>query len=85
MGSSRRRGLRKRQAQITELLTGLSERKALGGRGFRHERDRIRFMNTEMGCHFLSSGDLPDPGIKPTSPALQADSLPSEPSRKPHE
>ena len=25
---------------------------------------------------FLSLGDLPDPGIKPTSPALQADSLP---------
>ena len=25
-----------------------------------------------------SSGDLPDPGIKPRSPALQADSLPSE-------
>ena len=24
-------------------------------------------------------GDLPDPGIKPTSPALQADSLPFEP------
>ena len=23
-------------------------------------------------------GDLPDPGIKPMSPALQADSLPSE-------
>ena len=23
-------------------------------------------------------GDLPDPGIKPQSPALQADSLPSE-------
>ena len=26
-----------------------------------------------------SPGDLPDPGIKPGSPALQADSLPSEP------
>jgi len=26
-----------------------------------------------------SLGDLPDPGIKPTSPALQADSSPSEP------
>ena len=26
-----------------------------------------------------SSGDLPDPGIKPRSPALQADSLPMEP------
>jgi len=24
-------------------------------------------------------GDLPNPGIKPRSPALQADSLPSEP------
>ena len=23
-------------------------------------------------------GDLPDPGIKPSSPALQADSLPDE-------
>ena len=26
-----------------------------------------------------SLGDLPDPGIEPVSPALQADSLPSEP------
>ena len=30
-----------------------------------------------------SSGDLPNPGIKPRSPALQADSLPSEPPGKP--
>ena len=30
-----------------------------------------------------SPGDLPDPEIKPGSPALQADSLLSEPSRKP--
>ena len=29
---------------------------------------------------FLSPGDLPVPGIKPGSPALQAVSLPSEPS-----
>ena len=28
-------------------------------------------------------GDLPDPGIKPWSPVLQADSLPSEPTGKP--
>ena len=28
-------------------------------------------------------GDLPKPGIKPRSPALQVDSLPSEPPRKP--
>ena len=32
---------------------------------------------------FPSSGDLPNPGIKPTSPALQADSLAAEPQGKP--
>ena len=31
------------------------------------------------GLPFPSPGDLPDPGIEPGSPALQADSLPSEP------
>ena len=35
------------------------------------------------GLPFPSPGDLPDPGIEPVSPALQADSLPSEPLRKP--
>ena len=30
-----------------------------------------------------SPGDLPDPGIEPVSPALQADSLPSEPPGSP--
>ena len=32
---------------------------------------------------FSSPGDLPDPGIEPGSPALQADSLPSGPPGKP--
>ena len=32
---------------------------------------------------FPSSGDLSDPGIEPGSPALQADSFPSEPPGKP--
>ena len=35
--------------------------------------------NTEVGCHALLQGDLPDPGIEPMSPefpALQAVSLP---------
>ena len=36
------------------------------------------------GLPFLSSPvDLPNPGIKPRSPALQADSLPAEPPGKP--
>ena len=34
---------------------------------------------------FPSPGDLPDPGIKPRSPALQADALPSELPGKPRE
>ena len=35
------------------------------------------------GLPFPSPGDLPDPGIEPRSSALQADSLSSEPPRKP--
>ena len=39
--------------------------------------------NTGVGSQlFLSSGDLPDPGIKPGSPILQAGSSP-EPLGKP--
>ena len=37
------------------------------------------------GLPFLSPGDLCDPGIELRSPALQADSLPSEPPGKPKE
>ena len=38
--------------------------------------------NTKVGSHSLFQGNLPDPGIKPWSPALQADSLSSEPPEK---
>ena len=34
------------------------------------------------GSPFPSPGDLPDPGIKPGSPALEADALTSEPLGK---
>ena len=36
------------------------------------------------GLPFPSPGHLPDPGIKPTSPALQVNSLLTEPSGRPH-
>ena len=41
----------------------------------------IEFFRQEYwsGLSFPSPGDLPDPGIEPTSPALQADFLPTEP------
>ena len=32
---------------------------------------------------FASQGDLPNPGIEPSSPELQAQSLPTEPPGKP--
>ena len=39
-----------------------------------------------LGCHsglpFSSPGDLPNPGIEPRSPAMQADALTSEPPGK---
>ena len=43
---------------------------------------RLEYWN---GLVFIPPGDLPNPGIEPTSPvfpALQADSLPNEPSGK---
>ena len=41
-------------------------------RGFSRQEYWARWLS------FLSLGDLPDPGIEPASPALQADSLPAE-------
>ena len=35
------------------------------------------------GWPFLSPGDLPDTGMEPGSPAMKANSLPSEPTGKP--
>ena len=45
----------------------------------------MRFSRQEYwnGLTFPSPGDLPNPGIKPGSPALQADSLPTELQGKP--
>ena len=45
----------------------------------------IKYNFTLSNFTYMSAppGDLPNPGIKPRSPTLQADSLPSEPPRKP--
>ena len=39
--------------------------------------------NTGVGCHFFLQGDLPDPGIKLTPPALAGGFLTTEAPRKP--
>ena len=41
-------------------------------------------MNTGVGKPFVSPVYLPDPEIEPGSPALQTDSLPSEPRGEPN-
>ena len=38
--------------------------------------------NTGVDCHFLLQGNLPNPGIKPGYPTLEADALTSEPPGK---
>ena len=38
--------------------------------------------NTGVGSHFLLQGIFPTQGLKPRAPALQAESLPSEPPGK---
>ena len=45
----------------------------------------IEFSRQEYwsGLPFPSPGDLPDPGVEPESPALQADALPPEPPGNP--
>ena len=40
--------------------------------------------NTAVGCHFLLPGDLPNPGIKPSSPALAGRFFTNEPPGKPY-
>ena len=37
------------------------------------------WIDTVIYISFPSPGDLPDPGVEPGSPALQVESLPSEP------
>ena len=41
------------------------------------------YQNTGVGKPFPSPEDLPNPGIEPRPPTLQADSLPAEPQGKP--
>ena len=44
---------------------------------------RPEYWNAGVGSLSLLQGNLPNPGIEPRSPVLQADSLPSEPPGKP--
>ena len=43
---------------------------------------QARILEYSSYCHFLLHGDLPDPGIEPTSPALAGEFYTSEPPGK---
>ena len=57
----------------------------LSNDSYKHQASLQEFSRQEYwnGLPFRSPGGLPNPEIEPGSPALQADSLPSEPPEKP--
>ena len=57
-------------------LHGVQHARLLSSRGFSRQEHW-------SGLPFPPLGDLPNPGAKPRSPVLQADSSPSEPPGKP--
>ena len=69
-------GVSKSQTQLSDFVTPWTVAHLLLSREF----SRQEYWS---GLSFPSPGDLPDPGREPGSPALQADSLPSEPPGKP--
>ena len=50
--------------------------------GVTQSRTRVKQLSSSSSLSFLQ-GNLPDPGIKPRYPTLQADSLPAETQGKP--
>ena len=72
---------RKKQSEVTQSCLTLCDPMdhSLPGSSVHGNFQAIHW----SGLPFPSPGDLPDPGIEPRSPALQADALPSETQGKP--
>ena len=80
MGEGLRRGIYEGESEVAQSCPTLCDRmdcshQAPPSMGF----SRQEYWS---GLPFPSPGDLPNPGIKPRSPALQADALTSEPPGK---
>ena len=70
------------------LATAIREEKEIKGIQIGKEEVKLSLFADDMILYIENSKDpsprdLPDPGIEPSSPALQADALPSEPPGKP--
>ena len=70
------------------LATAIRKEKEVKGIQIGKEEVKLSLFADDMILYIENSKDpsprdLPDPGIEPSSPALQADALPSEPPGKP--
>ena len=77
--------VKQEMARVNVDVPGISELKWTGMGEFNSDDHYIYYCGQESysGLPFSSLGNLPNPGIEPGSPALQADSLPSESPGKP--
>ena len=71
--------VKQEMARVNVDILGISELKWTGMGEFNSDDHYIYYCG-----QVPSPGDLPNPGIKPRSPILQADSLPAEPQGKPN-
>ena len=81
-------GMRRNEVKVAQLYPILCNPMDCGPSGFPvHGSHQARIMKKKKkywsGLPFPSPGDHPNPGIKLRSPALQTDSLPSEPPEEP--
>ena len=69
--------VKERESEVAQLCPLF----ATPGTVAHHAPPSMEFSRQEYwtGLPFPSLGDLPNPGIEPGSPTLQADALPSEP------
>ena len=79
-------GVAKSQTRLKRLSRSSLSDSLRSGAVAHQARLSTRFLRQEYwsGLSFPYPGDLPDPGIKPRSPALQEDFLPSEPQQNSH-
>ena len=72
--------VKQEMARVNVDILGISELKWTGMGDFNSDDHYIYYCRQKSwsGLPFPSPGDLPDPGIEPGSPALQAVSLPAE-------
>ena len=78
---------RKKVQGLVALVSGLVQRFETPWTAARQAPLSMEFSRQEFwsGLPFPSPGDLPDPGIEPGSPTLQADSVPTELPGRPKE